>query len=302
MVRSRRYVFSKILIFVMLLMPFLVEGQQIKPQGYFLLDSFKLGQQLPYTLSIKYPGNLDVIFPDSTYDFAPFEFVNKDYFETRTDSTYAIDSVVYYLTTFEIDTIQSLQLPIFVVSEGDSTPIYANPDSLIFDQVVASIPDSVALKESSFYRKISTQFNYPYLGIGIFLLLVIVAGVVIFFGKNIQRRYLLYKLKKNHGKFLDRFYQLIDDTTQNIQQKSEIVLLEWKNYLEKLENAPYTKWTTKEIIARHPNDSLKTSLKSIDRTIYGGYSQKKIQDNYRVLLDYSIDTYHQKIDSIRYGK
>ena len=298
----KRFKEKTLLIVVLLVISIISKGQQLKPEGFFLSDTIKLGEVVPFTLSFKYPKEYNVIFPDSTYDFSPFEFDRKQYFTTESDSIISFDSAVYYLSTFELDTVQKLELPVFVVEDGDSTTLFTNPDSLFLYHVVQSIPDSVALKESSFYRKIQSEFNYPYLIIGVLILAFISVIVIVFFGKDIKKRYDLYRLKKTHQRYVEKVHLLIDKAGQDIQKESEVILSEWKKYLEKLEEQPYTKLTTREIIRYHPQESLKNTLKSLDRVIYGGAREEKIVDQYRILLDYSIDSYHQKTDKIRYGK
>lgn len=85
-------------------------GQELKPIGFFLKDSVKIGESVPYSLSYKDRKNRPVIFPDSLFNFSPFELLKKEYFDTQSDDINSIDSAVYYLATFEIDTVQSLSI------------------------------------------------------------------------------------------------------------------------------------------------------------------------------------------------
>ncbi|NJM93316.1 MAG: hypothetical protein HC842_00455 [Cytophagales bacterium] len=55
-------------------------GQRIKPQGLFLQDSVMIGQEVAYSLSVRYPSDFVVLFPDSTHTFGAFEWVRKDFF------------------------------------------------------------------------------------------------------------------------------------------------------------------------------------------------------------------------------
>lgn len=285
-----------------LILSLLVQGQELRPEGYFLADSIKIGEVVPYSLSIKYPKEIEVIFPDSSYNFAPFELDHKEFFPTRSDSLLSIDSVVYYLTTFEIEKVQELALPVFILRENDSTAILANPDSLYLQELITQIPDSVALKDSSFYRQVTRAFNYPYLIIGLSVLGVVALAIFIFFGKTIKKKIQLYRLKKAHGKYLEKFDQMKVSLNGNQVEQVEIILNEWKSYLEKLEKVPYTKLTTKEIIVQHPNNSLSNSLKTIDRIIYGGAHDTQLGQKINHLLDYSIDRYHRKVEEIKYAK
>ena len=102
------------------LCPGLLNAQQLVPKGLFLSDSIKIGEEVIYSLSIEYPRGSNLIFPDSLYDFSPFEYIKKTEFFTKSDSVKSFDSVIYYLSTFEIDPVQKLTLPVFLISAGDS--------------------------------------------------------------------------------------------------------------------------------------------------------------------------------------
>lgn len=277
------------------------DAQQLKPEGFFLQDSFKLGKPVPYSLSLRYPSELNVIFPDTTYNFAPFELSYRDYFYTQSDSATSFDSVVYYLRTFQLDTVQQLTLPVYVVKNGDSTAMYASIDSLIFDQVITVMPDTLNLQPTSYFHEVTREFNYPYavaITLAVIVVLAIIAGV---FGGNIRRALRLRKLKRDHRKYLAKYYALLDRSNGEGKNRSEEILITWKQYLEKLERAPYTKQTTKEILASHPDAKLREALRSIDRDIYAGQSSKNIEEQYRSLLEYSINTFRNKVEAIKHG-
>jgi len=90
-------------------------SQEVKPKGVFLVDSAKIGEQIPYSLSIRYPKQMEFLFPDSNYNFFPFEFNSKNFFITRTDSLVSVDSAIFYLSTFEVEPVQKLFLPVFMI-------------------------------------------------------------------------------------------------------------------------------------------------------------------------------------------
>ena len=127
-------------------------GQEVIPRGYFHKDSVKIGEALPYSLWVRYPKTHDVAFPDSLFDFSPFELEKRDYFTTKSDSLASLDSVVYYFTTFEIDTVQYLTLPVYLINEYDSTTLYTATDSIILDHVVTVLPDSVSVLINTDYQ------------------------------------------------------------------------------------------------------------------------------------------------------
>ncbi len=246
----------------------LVHAQDIEPQGYFVSDSIKIGEETVYSLSISYPREFNIIFPDSLYDFSPFELSKKIEFPTKSDSILSFDSAVYYLSTFEIDKIQRLSLPIFKIVDGDSIKYVAHEDSLILQELITQLPDSVVLKENSAYTEVDMEFNYPYLLIGLGILVVLAVAVLLLFGKAISRKIKLYRLAQGHKKFLARFNKLLSDAGKS-RSSYEHLLLEWKKYMEKLEKIPFTSLTTKEITKIQFDQSLSSNLKDIDRNIYG---------------------------------
>lgn len=277
-----------------------VAAQDIKPTGYFLKDSVKIGELVPYSLSYKDKKNRPVIFPDSLYDFSPFELLDKSYFDTHSDSINSIDSAVYYLATFEIDTVQSLSLPVFVFTGNDSIPIFSEKDSIILNQVVTQMPDSVNLSETRAFQPVSRQFNYPYWIIALILLSVIALVVAIIWGKEIAKRIKLYRLMKKLEKFKLEFDQEIENISSETEKtKIESLLKFWKSYMESLEQIPYTKLTTKEINQIQNNSSLEETLKSIDRNIYSTLAVTTLQNDFEFLKDYSVDRYNHVTEVIK---
>ena len=186
-------------------------GQEIIPHGHFHKDSVKIGESLPYSLWVKYPKNNDVAFPDSLFDFSPFELEKRDYFNTKSDSLISLDSVVYYFTTFEIDTVQYLTLPVYLINEYDSATLYTSTDSIILDQVVNVLPDSVAVLVNTDYQKVPLAFNYPYFTIGVIIFLLVVLTVFLVFGKRIRQTIRVHWLTKRHKQFVSSLDDLLAD-------------------------------------------------------------------------------------------
>jgi len=269
-------------------------AQQLEPEGKFLSDSVKVGERFAYTLSVKYPAELNVLFPDSTYLYAPFDLEEKVSFPTLTTGEVSVDSAVYYFSTFEIDSIQQISLPVYLLTPEDSTAFYAENDSVILEHVVTQIPDSLALIDNTIYRPVRYQFNYPYLlvGLGIFVLLLIL--VMIFFGKQIRQRYVSYKISKRHRRFLKGFEEMASES-----KNPEPVLLFWKEYMESLDSIPYTKMTSKEIVKAINGESIKEPLKSIDRAIYAQIEQSHLEPTWQDLLLFSNVRYEERLNKLQ---
>jgi hypothetical protein len=265
------------------------------PVGKFLADSIQIGKPVQYVFTLKHPADMEVIFPDSTYNYAPFEWLSKAYFPTRTDQTGSIDSVVYTFTTFEIDSLQTLRLPIYIIHQKDCTAVYAEPDSLWLQQLITQSTDTLTPKANVRYFPVETYFNYP-------LLLLAIGGIIGFFvlvyalfGKQLAKQYRLYRLSREHAHFSNTFERL----TKRIKKENSVDTVEnavilWKNYMETLENQPFSTYTTKEIIEVLPNRQLAEALQNTDRIIYGQVVSGDSVRSTRVLASIAKRSYIEK--------
>jgi len=279
-------------------------AQKMKASAGFNQDRTKIGEEFSYSLSIKYLRTKDVVFPDSLYDFSPFELNSKLTFPTRSDSLFSYDSAVYFLSTFELDTFQTLELPLYMVTDGDSLYIRPGPDSIELIHIVEVIPDSIVMMANTSYSNVQLNFNYPYLIVGGVSLILI--GLILFFafGKSVRRKILLYRIAKLHKKFLERFSSEIIDAEQTATTDSkpiEILINDWKSYMEKLNREPFTKLTTKEISMIHTDNNLRKALSGIDKAIYGNLLDKSLVESFHYLRRASEASYQSKIQDLKNG-
>lgn len=283
-------------------------AQALKPSGSFTRDTVKIGQPIEYILTFRYPAELEVVFPDEDHSFLPLEYIDRNFIPTRTDSTTSFDSVIYTLMTFELDSIQTLAMPVYVIGadrEGnaDSTSIYTDIDSVYLQQLISELPDSLALKENKAYLDVPLQFNYPYLLIGIFILLVILLFVYLVFGDKIRKQWRLRRLRKDYLRFKERFDQSVIHLKESPDKdRSEQTLVVWKQYMERLERAPYTKMTTKEIVKLPHEQPLVEDLKAIDRSIYGHHLNGELIGHFEHLEKHTHQRYEQRYRDIKHGR
>jgi len=277
-----------------------IQAQSIEPKGVFVESELKIGEEVSFALSIKYDKNLNILFPDSTYNFGTFEYNSRTYFKTRTDSAQSYDSVVYKLSTFEIDSIQFLQLPVFIINEDDSMIFLSNIDSIQLIHVVTEIQENPELKANTELVDIHKQFNYPYFLIALGIIFILTLAVALFFGKQLVKAWKIYRLNRIHKKFIQRFFNLIRDVSSNNPNKTpEHVLAVWKRYMERLEKKPISKLTTKEILVLHNNGQLKDNLRIIDRSIYGGEKGNDLFASFDYLMKFSIEIFDMRITGFK---
>lgn len=292
----------KVVILFLLLLQFIsAHAQEIIPNGYFLQDSLKVGEPVQYSLSLRYPRQLTILFPDSTFDFSPFEFIRKEYYPTRSDSLYSKDSVVYVLSSFFPDSMLHLNMPLYLVQGQDSLGIWTEADSI---WAVSVLPvqgaDSLQFQSLTDYTPVEYPFNYPYLLLGLLGLVVFVSTAVAVFGKSVRRKIKLWFLQRRYNRFnteystkLERF--LAGDPAV----RPDELLFQWKAYLEDLEKKPYTKLTSQEIAEENTDKKLWLNvLRPIDRSIYGYHSGDDLQKSLRALqnlAEQKFDTRKQEV-------
>jgi hypothetical protein len=283
-----------------------VKGQQVSVHGGFFADSVSIGEKTKYYLSVKYPSKLNVLFPDTTYNFQPFEYESKQYFPTETKDSISYDSVIYSLSTFEVDRVQQLSLPVFVINKRDTTSYKALADSILISQMVAKVPDSLSadklpLKMNTAYQKVPFLLNYPIFIIVFAGICVVGLIVFLFFGKKIMRYFRLKRLRKNHQKFISDYSAKLEQfKTATTTELTESTLFAWKKYLEQLEGRPYTKLTTRETISVEKDQNLGNNLKAIDKAIYG--HEAPVLQPLTSLREYAEQKFTKKLDEVKHGK
>ena len=169
-------------------------------------------------LVAEYPSNLNILFPDSTHNFAPFEFEKRIYFPTKTIEGKSYDSVVYYLSTFEVDRHQVLSLPVYQLNPMDCTVYFSRQDTILLTELVKNLPDTLTaqnlpLKVNTAYQNVSYLLNYPVIIIILAAVLASAGVVWIGFGKKIRRHFRLKKMQRAHQKFLDAYTSQIENIT-----------------------------------------------------------------------------------------
>jgi hypothetical protein len=272
-------VLRKLLLFLSWL-PALAYGQappSQQPAGLFQLDSIKIGEPVNFIFYFRHKPEEEVIFPDSTYNFKPFEFVSKKFFVTATAGGWSRDSVVYTLRSFSVDPVQTLSLPVYLLRQHDTLSIYSEPQEVYLKQLVSGAADPGQLRAHTRLAPIEKRFNLAYwlIGAGIVILLLLLIWRV--FGKQLIIRYRLYVLRKNHNLFISNYNAFIDqfNRSESLQTIEQAITL-WKNYLTELEGNAINSFTTREIAAFYNEDEdVSTALRLFDKAIYGNIVSDK---------------------------
>ncbi|WP_020529554.1 hypothetical protein [Flexithrix dorotheae] len=292
--------FLYILLFNFLIL-FQAIAQDGQPHARFLKDSVKIGEPVKYVIGFRHDPNLEIIFPDSTYNFAPFEFVSKSFFPTSTDENGSYDSVIYELSTFELDRIQYLSVPIEGMNQGEKVDYRPGLDSVVLVEVITVLPDSIeeVVKPNTTMAIIDKEFDHFQFWMGVGAGLAIIVVIFLAFGKQFKKSFLLGKLRNQHNRFISTFEKYL----KSAKEKTELekALVTWKNYSGKLVKLPLASFTSKEIFASLENEDLFKALKNLDRAIYAGKTENETEHNLVVLRDFAIKIYNKKVEEIKNG-
>lgn len=277
-------------------------AQQIEPKGRFIQDSMAIGEPVQYSLSIRYPADFQILMPDSLFDYAPFEYSSKEFFTTRTDSTQSFDSVVYTLSSFELDKIQYLKLPVYILQGKDSTTVFAKTDSIFLDERIPTLNEDLKLKTETTITKLDKDFNYPYLIAFLIVLGIVAVLVVVIFGTGLRKKWQIWRLNKRQKKFRILFESKLSSVGNLPVEKIEKLLYKWKKHAEFVSKSPYAKLTSKEINEMKQDEELYDNLKLIDRMIYSSRGETDATEAFQYLLKYTDTILEERIKAIEDGK
>ena len=274
-------------------------GQEIKVEGNFIEDSIQIGNIVSYNLNISYPNNIEVLLPDSNYNYSPFEYINKSYSSTINDSIYNYDEVNYKFTSFNLDSIQFLKLPVFIINSKDSLIMYSNTDSIFLMEFIKELSDSLNVKSNTKFSFVGLAIDYIFITkITSFLILFLITFYLLF-RKKINKYFKIRIAKKEYNKFINKIEKLNDEIQNDFKiEKIELFLLLWKRYNEKVSKYPYSSLTTSEIIHLGIVNDIKENLNSLDNTIYGNKKMNDFKKNFIMLKKHSTKIFNNKLKEI----
>jgi len=246
-----------------------IQSQKIEYKSYFIEDSIKIGDSIRLVTILKYPNNIEIIQPDSSYKFSSFDFIGKKIFPSIVSKNIISDSTIYFLRTFEIDSIQKINLKANIIGGNDSMSILSDTDSIYIINQVNNLTSQS--KENTLLSKIKSIFNTEkafYITVGILLFLII---IFISFRKKIIRYFKIIKIKKQSKFFNEEFsYCLKKYSEKNNPKELEKLLLLWKRFMENFTKKPYSSSTTMEISLFNDDKEMMDILHKSDKSIYSG--------------------------------
>jgi len=274
-------------------------AQEVKVHGYFMQDSAKLGERVTYVLKATYPSTMDMLFPDSLYNFGSMEYLGKQTFRSVTDDTLTTDSALYFLANFSLEPIKQYNLPVFEILRYDSITHRPADASLALKLIIDELPDALAFQETNAYQKIQQGLNYPAIMLGVLVVLVILGTVYYFFGGRLKRLWLVYLEKKRRQRFVTRWEsaQAAFFAKKDLDAADELLGV-WRGYMESMTGFPFREWTSTEIAHNLEQPELVKDLREIEVVIYANRVTEGIRQACDRLSLLTEEEYRKKIKNL----
>jgi hypothetical protein len=287
---------------LILLLSLPTKAQEIEYNGFFSQKKASIGDTIYFISIIKYPKNIEIIQPDSSFNFESFDFINKIIIPSYNMNEKIVDSTIYLIRTFNLDSIQSLQLSSYIISRGDSLKITSNTDSININNEIISINPNLKVKYNTIYSKIQSLINYKNILTISSIVISIIILVYILFGKRVRKYIKIRSLNKKLKKFTIKYEKQLSIYNSNkFKNELEKLLIIWKVYMEYISNNPYLSSTTKEIEIFKKDIKIIKSLKEIDRKIYSKENEGVELKDINYLYDEAKKAFNVKLYEIKNG-
>jgi hypothetical protein len=270
----------------------------------FSKDTILVGEPVILSLSAIYSTRSQVLFPDTGFVFPGFEVLHREYFPTKSNLVSSRDSVVYTLTSYEPGASMELRLPVFEFLGPDSVPHYSNRVTVFIKSTIGDqVPANPVLQTETSPLPVARKINYPFILLGLGVVILAILLVNLFFDRPIQKFIFLFLERRR----FNAFRKLFDKTSYQMELQPsssgmESLLNIWKKYIQRVDEKPYMSLTSSEIYKILPDDTLKQTLQDADRWIYGGVEMQDFRFNIGYLRQIASQLYQKKREAIRNGK
>lgn len=288
----------KKLILICILFSNNIFSQEIDYNIFFKEESVKIGDSITLISTLKYPKNIEIIQPDSSYKFIPFEFLDKIVFESSSSNNIIFDSTIYILQTFELDSIQSIYLKSYIINTSDSLEILSNTDKIRTISLVNE--KNSKTKTNTLLEKINSIFNSKKFSIITGVIFSLLVLIYLLFRKKINKYFKIKRIKSETDFFKNEFDTILSSYLNTNDIKFlENLLLKWKRFMEKLSKKPYSSSTSSEISLFNKNIKSIKTLKEIDKCIYSENEFIIDKNKLIILRDESINLSKNYINQLK---
>jgi hypothetical protein len=274
-------------------------AQSVQVEGYFTQDSARVGERVGFVLKARYPETTQLIFPDSTFDFAPLILLEKKTFISHTEEGTTLDSAVYYVSNFSLEPSVYLSLPVYELNRYDSVTYFSNEAELKLKLTLDSIPEQPVFQDNNVYQPLEKNFNWLLAALITGAVVVVVGGLFLLFNNRIKSIFKKNREKLRWIQFERKFKRLSALLAQKpaLELADEVIGL-WKGYLESITDLPFQEWTSSEISEALSDQETFKALRTIEMIIYAG-REAGTEDATKYLLEVAQGKYQEKLTQIR---
>ena len=253
-------------IIIFLLLSVNLYSQEIKFNIFFSKDSIKIGEPIILTSVLSYDKKLEIVQPDSSYNFNPFEYIDKVIYPSKIYNGKIFDSTIYSLRTFNIDSVQKINLNSFIINK-DCLEISSSYDSVFLINQVKNLSDKV-IKNTS-HSIISYIFNTNKYILSSVIFLIVILILFLIFRKKIITYLKIQRLNKDLNNYSNLLKDSLNKYSNGKNKKDlELSLLIWKRYMEKISIFSFTSSTTLKINNYLKDKKTENILDEIDMILY----------------------------------
>ena len=237
-----------------------------------------VGKPFKAQLEVTHPADMVVIFPDTGGGFYPFELQRRAPQPTRTEGDVSIDYVEYNLWSWEIDSLQYLQLPVGYIKDEDTMYLLSNSEELLFVPTLPMDNDSLAFKHIDNLAPVGEPIAWGF-WLAFVIVMAILAGILIRVLWNPVRKWFRRRKIEREWK---RYHSRLKKVPGLLPQQ-ETYLLElakvWKAYFDRDWKRGLGSLSTRELVEElkkiqsvtQDNRSTLFQLnRSADQVTYGG--------------------------------
>jgi hypothetical protein len=251
-------------------------GQRAQALLDFQADSIDLGRPVALRLSVRRPPQMAVIFPRDPQAFAPFDWVRTEEPSSHSLEGNALESITYWVRSFEVRPQQSLALTLGYVSSGDTTWERIESDSVLLRERVPEPLEEQQLRGSQARLPLSDPPDYSLIFVLAGLLSTLVLVLMALLRKPVQR-YLRIQHNRNVWLGMRRALQQIGQEREQALQLTELNVL-WKNMLDPSGKLGLRSQTSTELrptleaqdLSAAGREVLLRILEAGDRVLYAG--------------------------------
>jgi hypothetical protein len=253
-------------------------AQEVNGSLTFSQKTLTLGEVVPVRMEIFHPDNVVLVFPDSTYDISPFEWVRSVPEPTVTENGLSKDAITYFVRTLGLQEKLVLRLPYAHVVDGDTFRTFEESDTITLRKQVLTLSPMPPFRGNDALLRVSDPPNYLLLGgiaVAVISLLVLLAFAM---RKPLHRYWARRRLQKEWQSIQRRLKTLKKKPPAAAEYLDSLNHI-WKDYLDPKGQYALRSLTTTELapvlktMPEVPSGSMDLLLHAAsagDRVIYAG--------------------------------